>query len=94
MKAFVAALTFVFASTAFANCVSEMMATRTHGDRDAAQALCSKSEATCNLSQIIATHQGMNYSQAMELCARDLRSNADLIECIAKGYDYSYCAQQ
>ncbi|MDG0814919.1 hypothetical protein [Bdellovibrio svalbardensis] len=91
MKALLAAMTLVFASPVFANCVSEMMATTTHGDRDAAARLCSHSQAVCNLSQIIATHNGMNYSQAIELCVRNLKSNADVIECVSKGYNYSEC---
>ncbi|QDK36942.1 hypothetical protein [Bdellovibrio sp. NC01] len=93
MKALVVAMTLVFASPVFANCVSEMMAGSARGNRDLAAEMCRKSEKTCDLSGIIAAHHGMNYSQAMEFCARELKSNADVIECIAKGYNYSYCSQ-
>ncbi|WP_374076038.1 hypothetical protein [Bdellovibrio bacteriovorus] len=93
MKALLVTMTLVFASPVFANCVSEMMAGPARGNLDQAHQMCRKSEKVCNLSGIIAAHHGMNYAQAMEYCARKLESNAKLVECMAKGYNYSYCTQ-
>lgn len=90
MKTLLVLVSLIFASPAFANCVSEMMAC-TQGDREEATRLCRESNSVCDLNQIIAENHGMNYSQAIELCARESKSNARVLECIAQGYNYSDC---
>lgn len=95
MKSLLMTLVVVFGSPAFANCVSDMMAGPANGNLDRAKELCRVSkEAGCNLSKIIEENNGLNYADAARLCERELRSNADLIRCLSKGYTRSECTSR
>ncbi|WII71339.1 hypothetical protein QJS83_12785 [Bdellovibrio sp. 22V] len=94
MKSLLVSMSLLLAAPAFANCVSEMMAGAAQGNREEAVRMCRKAQSTCNVSEIIKNNHGINYADAMALCSRKLESNAKLIECMARGYNYSTCQQQ
>ncbi|KYG69550.1 hypothetical protein AZI87_10265 [Bdellovibrio bacteriovorus] len=79
------------AANAASNCVSEMMQ-KTHGNRELATQLCRLGEATCNVSEIIRQNNGINYADAIQLCAKAAGPDRSEFEaCIRSGKNYSDC---
>lgn len=92
MKAIVFSFALVLSGVAHANCVSEMMP-KTHGDLELAQQMCRLAAKSCDVGAIIQAHNGINYADAITLCAKTPAVDSDMAECLAQGYSYSTCQQ-
>lgn len=92
MKAIIFSFALVLSNAAYANCVSEMMP-KTHGDRELAQQMCHLAAKSCDVGAIIKANNGINYADAIALCAKSAAAESDMAECLAQGYSYSTCQQ-